>query len=142
MRWYVHFPDQGSLPNYAKELDYFGIELGALLENHTMVYVSDLSGNKPTVRSAKSGEGEKRLFFTWQGGKRRDADVALFAKAGVNIGPDTIIFHFYPAATENTLALKERDFRKRPLREIRRTFFAVVPSTDGYDFQVTRQVFY
>ncbi len=112
------------------------------MDDHSMVYISNLSAAKPSVRRAASGEGEKRLFFTWQGGKRRQADVELFGKAGINVGPDTVIFHFYPPATENTLALKERDYRNRPIRQIRRTFFAVVPSGNGFDFEVTRQAYY
>jgi hypothetical protein len=141
-RWYVYFSDEGSLAQYAKQLDYFGIEIGALMPDRTITYLSDLSAQKPTIRNAASGEGEKRLFFTWQGGKRRQADVQLFTNAGVAIGPDSIIFHFYPPATENMLALKERDYGNRPIRQIRRTFFSVVSSAGGYDFEVTRQVYY
>ena len=141
-RWYVQFAEQGSLDQYARQLDYFGIELGALLDDHTMAYLSELSSPKPVSRRAASGEAEKRLFFTWQGGKRRQADVELFNKAAVPIGPDTIIFHFYPPATENMLAVKERDFRNRPVRQIRRTFFTVVPADNGFDFEVTRQIYY
>jgi hypothetical protein len=141
-RWYVHFADQGSLTQYTAELDFFGIELGALQEDRTIVYLSQLSGGKPVVRRAVSGEGEKRLFFTWQGGKRRSADVELFQKAGVAIGPDTIVFHFYPAKTENMLALKERNYRNRPIRQIRRTFFTVMRAGSGYDFEVSRQAYY
>ncbi len=141
-RWYVQFADQGSLDAYAKQLDHFGIELGGSLDDHTMAYVSQLGSQKPVVRRAASGADEKRLFFTWQGGKRRQADVELFTKSGVSIGPDTIIFHFYPPATENMLALKERDYRNRPVRQIRRTFFTVVPADNGFDFEVTRQIYY
>ncbi|HUE13463.1 MAG TPA: hypothetical protein VMR25_04810 [Planctomycetaceae bacterium] len=141
-RWYVNFAEQGSLDQYAQQLDFFGIELGALMEDHTISYISELSSQKPVLRQAASGEGEKRLFFTWQGGKRRQADVELFTRSGVPIGPDTIIFHFYPPATENMLALKERDYRNRPVRQIRRTFFTVMPADNGFDFEVTRQIYY
>jgi len=112
------------------------------MPDRTITYLSQLSADKPVVRSAADGEEEKRLFFTWQGGKRRSADVELFTKAGVPIGPDTIIFHFYPPATENMLATRERAYRDRPVREIRRTFFQVVPAGEGFDFEVTRQVYY
>jgi hypothetical protein len=141
-RWYVFFPDEGSLSQYARELDFFGIEVGALMPDRTITYLSQLSGDKPTTRSASNGTDEKRLFFTWQGGKRRQADVELFTKAGVPIGPDTIIFHFYPAATENLLAVREKAYSNRPIRQIRRTFFTVISSGGGYDFEVTRQVYY
>jgi hypothetical protein len=141
-RWYVFFSDEGSLTQYTKQLDFFGIELGALMPDRTITYLSQLTADKPDVRNAAGGSGEKRLFFTWQGGKRRQADVQLFTKAGVPIGSDTIIFHFYPPDTENMLALKERAYRDRPVRQIRRTFFTVVPSKDGFDFDVTRQVYY
>jgi hypothetical protein len=141
-RWYVYFPDEGSLSSYTRQLDYFGIELGALMPDRTITYLSELSQDKPTARSAATGEGEKRLFFTWQGGKRRDADMQLFAKAGVPIDNTTIIFHFYPPNTENMLATKEKNYGNRPIRQIRRTFFSVVPTGTGYDFEVTRQVYY
>jgi hypothetical protein len=141
-RWYVFFPDEGSLSQYARELDFFGIELGALMPDRTITYLSQLSANTPTKRSATNGADETRLFFTWQGGKRRQADVELFTKAGVPISPDTIIFHFYPAGTENLLALREKAYSNRPIRQIRRTFFNVISSGDGYDFEVTRQVYY
>jgi hypothetical protein len=140
-RWYVFFSDEGSLAQYAKQLDYFGIELGALMPDRTMTYLSHLS-DKPEVRHASSGEGEKRLFFTWQGGKRRQADVQLFTNAGVPIGADTVIFHFYPPLTENMLATKERAYRDRPVRQIRRTFFTVIQTASGFDFEVTRQAYY
>jgi hypothetical protein len=141
-RWYVFFSDEGSLSQYAKQLDYFGIEIGALMPDRTITYLSQLSADKPVVRNAATGEGEKRLFFTWQGGKRRQADVQLFTNAGVPLGADTVIFHFYPPATENMLATKERGYRDRPVRQIRRTFFMVVPTSSGFDFEVTRQAYY
>jgi hypothetical protein len=40
------------------------------------------------------------------------------------------------------LATRERAYRDRPVREIRRTFFQVVPAGEGFDFEVTRQVYY
>ena len=50
----------------AGEFFYFKIELGALLRNGKMVYLSNVSSEKPTSRTATSGEDEKRLYMTWQ----------------------------------------------------------------------------
>lgn len=140
MRWFIRYADSASLDEYAKQLDYFGIELGAIMGKE-LVYISQLSGGRPVVRRAPGGGNEKRLFFTWQGGNRRDADVKLFQKAGVPVGNATIL-QFYPHNTENLLAKVEFEYERRKYNEIRRTYFGVrkPEKATGYEFYVTRQV--
>ncbi len=103
----------------------------------------ELSSQKPVVRRAASGEGEKRLFFTWQGGKRRQADVEFFTKAGGRHRAGYDHFSFLSAGRRR-ICWQSRSvtYRNRPVRQIRRTFFTVVPSDNGFDFEVTRQVYY
>ncbi|QDV51322.1 hypothetical protein [Gimesia fumaroli] len=140
-RWFIKFSDRGSLIDYAKQLDYFKIELGALLKNGQMIYLSNVSSDKPVTRTASSGANEKRLYMTWQGGQRRTSDLSLFKKAGHDV-TGAILFHFYPKETENKLLTKEKAYRNKKFDEIRRTYFTVRGDRRGYDFEVTRQTYF
>lgn len=141
-RWFVKFGERTAVNEYAKQLEFFGIEVGALLSDGRLAYLSKPTAAVPEVRYSKSGSGENRLYMTWQGGERRVADVQLFAKASVPIQGDTLIFHFYSKNTENTLAQLEVSYRGRPAKQIRRTYFAVEPDGSGYKFSVYRQIYF
>jgi hypothetical protein len=138
-RWYVRFSTLGSIEEYGKQLDFFGIELGAVL-NGKLTYISQLSTARPGVRTASGGKDETRLYFTWQGGNRKQADVQLFRKAGIDIG-NAPILHFYPKKTEDLLATLEFRYKNRKASDIRRTFFEVQQSRAGYEFEVVRQTY-
>ena len=139
-RWLVRFADMTNANEYAKQLDYFGIELGAVV-NGKLVYISKLSDARPVMRTANSGADEKRLYMTWQGGGRKQADIQFFRKAGFEVG-EGVMFHFYPKSTEDQLARLELDYRNRKAKEIRRTFFNVERGDKGgYTFSVSHQTF-
>jgi hypothetical protein len=141
-RWFIRFSDRVELTQYAKELDFFKIELAALLPDRRLAYISNISAATPTVRYAAGGKDESRMYMTWQGGERKFADVQLFAKAGIDVPGDAPIFHFYPPPVEAQLAQLERDYRGRPISEIKRTYFNVEPMAGGYRFIVTRQLYH
>jgi hypothetical protein len=137
-RWYVQYPDRQPLDEYARLLDYFGIEIGVLAAGKLM-YLGKLTRDPPEKRESSSGSDEKRLYMTWQGGGRRLADLQLLRKGGIEPGAGTL-FHFYPADVEQTLARLEFDYGKRKADQIRRTYFAVKTLPGGrYEFTVTRQ---
>ena len=137
-RWFVRFGDRVSLEEYAKQLDFFGIELGALFRDGRLVIVSPLSASKPKTRTLKSGKGEQRLYMTWRGGSRRDADLKIIQKAGINASA-ALVMQFYPAKTEALLANLEKRYKNRSPNQIRRTYFSVQGDRSGYKFVVTRQ---
>lgn len=140
-RWFVRFDDRGTVDAYARQLDFFGIELGALTQNK-LIYISDLSSAQPKKRERTTGKDEKRLYMNWQGqGERRQADIELFQKAGVDAS-NALIFHFYPPKTEQMLAQLEYEYAKRPAQQIRRTYFVVRRDGAGYRFAVTRQLYF
>ena len=141
-RWFVKFGEKTSVDEYAKQLQFFGIELGALLADGRLAYLSNLTAPIPQVRYVNSGAQESRLYMTWQGGERRSADVQIFAKANIDIRGDTVIFHFYSKETENELARLEAAYRNRPASQIRRTYFSVDPDGNKYRFSVFRQILY
>jgi len=139
-RWFIRYADQTSIEEYAKQLDFFGIELGALLPNGQLVIISGVSGT-PKKEIKTSGKGETRLYMTWQGGNRKEADEKLFQKAGVNIQNAITMFHFYPKKTETLLLTQEFNYAKKKASEIRRTYFVVTKQGSGYTFVVTRQIY-
>lgn len=139
-RWFVRYADGQTIDEYGRQLDFFGIELGAIVAGK-LAYASQFSQPRPHVRTVDSGTGETRLYMTWQGGSRRTADLQLLKKAGIDVGGGTV-FQFYPPAIEQQLAVLERDYRNRSADEIRRTFFAVrAGEQGGYVFYVTRQTY-
>lgn len=141
LRWFVSFSERGTLDEYATQLDFFGIELGALMPDGKLHLVSKFSQAAPVVKTVQGGADEKRLYFTWRGGSRKAGDVALFQKAGVNANNASMILHFYPSNTENVLANIELDYRKRKAIEIRRSNFVVRRAKDGFEFAVTSQTY-
>ena len=82
----------------------------------------------PTTGSTSSGKG----------GAEKQSDLALFKKAGVEIG-DENVFQFYSADAERRLAELEVRYKGRNPGEIRVTRFQVVPKGDSYDFEVVAQ---
>lgn len=137
-RWYIRFGNDASIEEYAKQLDFFDIELGVLQPQGQLFYVSGLSDN-PQKRSVETGQGENRLYMTWQSGERRASDEELLKKAGVPTTKQSVIFHFYPLKTEQLLAKLEYNYRKKAAQEIRRTYFVAQKQGNGYAFEVTRQ---
>jgi hypothetical protein len=138
-RWMVVFADKSDLNSYARQLDFFRIELGLLkaVENR-LIYVSSVSTERPLTREVRTADSEKRLFMNWEGGDRKKADADLCRKAGLD--PSGGVFlHFYPPELENRLAELELSYAGRTAAQIRRTVFEVKRSGDSYEFVVTDQ---
>lgn len=139
-RWLVRFASDASVDEYARQLDFFKIELGVITPDGKLIFANKLSEPIPTTREIRSGDGEDRLYFQWEGGPRRIADRQLFARAGVNPGRSPIL-HFYSKNTENLLAqLEYKASNAIDVKKIRRTFFDVVATNDGYAFEVDNVV--
>ncbi len=139
-RWFIRFGDRAAVDEYARQLDFFRIELGSLLPDGRLAYLSKMSTPGPQLRYVKTGASEKRLYMTWQGGERRGADVELFKKAGIEILAEYPVFHFYPPDMEAKLAQLEREYRNKTVKQIRRTYFSVDADGAGYRLRVTRQL--
>lgn len=138
-RWFITFGDEVSLREYAQQLDFFGIELGALLPDGKLIYLSRMSQPAPLKREATSGKDEQRMYMTWRGGNRKEADAKILQAIGVNPS-QAVIFHFYPQRTEQLLLTLEYQHEKLQAHQIRRTYFSVVKQGTGYEFVVVRQV--
>jgi hypothetical protein len=135
-RWVIEFQEGGSLTQYGQQLQFFGIELGAI-SGANIEYAINLNKPKPD-RRVGPGEAEKRLYFSWKEGTLKEADTQLMRLAGINTA-GKILVQFYPAETENQLAYLEETFANRKGAEIRRTRFGVRPAPKGYTFYVIDQ---
>jgi hypothetical protein len=142
-RWHrFKLPFGGTLAEYARQLDFFEIELGVVtaLDDTSVVvdYASKLSTAAPVKRRGAADE-DQRLYFTEQDLQLRDYQKQLLAKAGIAAN-STIIAMFIPAAVDQELARLELERANgRPIEEIRRTVFGIKPVGDNYSFYVMSQ---
>lgn len=137
-RWVVEFADKGNLKSYARQLDFFNIEIGCAFTDGRIFYVKGMSGNAVKREARLSGD-DKRLYMNWQGGERVKADLELLSKAGVPDPSSGTVLHFYDPATEQIMARVELKYADKPIEQIRRTYFQVRRSGNGYEFFVTDQ---
>jgi hypothetical protein len=137
-RWRIMFY-LSDLATYAKQLDFFKIELGALFKDGRLVFIKNMSAATPLSRVVFTGKAEDRLYMKWRAGTRRDADVALFRKAGIPDADDATILHFYGPETEQLLARTEVAYRNHKSAKIRSTYFTVEEDGAGYKFVVKSQ---
>ncbi len=146
-RWEIVFDSGQTELEYARQLDFFRVELGAIVDKK-IYYASNLAAARPVVKVAAGGPDDKRLYFSWRGGGRRQSDINLLTKATVPLAGSVIVLQFYPHETEQRLALLERnkleEVKKiRDLRVVRKTKFNVIKKAGGaYDFEVARQEYF
>ena len=138
-RWEVHYGDSG-LGEYARRLDFFGIELAALGGGDpTVYYAAKLAQDKPRKRTAKGGADEKRLCMTWLDPRKQAADRQLLKKAGVDT-TGRYVTQFYPDMLYKALLrLEKAQSGGRKTSEIQKTVFRVRPDGSGYRFYVGQQ---
>jgi len=137
-RWLVQFADKGNLKSYAKQLEFFKIELGCAFEDGRIYYLKNMASS-PTLRQERLNSKDQRLFMNWEGGDRVQADIELLTKAGVPDPAKGSVLHFYDPATEQTMAQIEQAYANKPIEQIRRTYFQVRRKGSGYEFFVSNQ---
>jgi hypothetical protein len=136
-RWVIVFAvEQKTADEYARQLDYFKIELGVPSGASSIEYASNLAGSG--TRRTGLAKADKRLFFIWQGQGRKAVDVQLLQRAGIQVG-NRPIFQFYPPDVEDALSQLEVRFAGRQPAQIRSTRFQVVTVGNGYEFRVVSQ---
>jgi hypothetical protein len=136
-RWSIIYNEGQTVEEYARQLDALGVELAKVVNTEQLLYISNLSAETPAKRFGV-GRSDHRLYFLWQGRGRKQSDIALFRKAGEDVGNENV-FQFYSRNAEQRLAELEVKYRGRNPGEIRVTRFQVVPKGDSYDFEVVAQ---
>lgn len=147
-RWKIRFLNRFSITGvhiYARLLDFFKIELGAVGGGSPNVdYARNLTKSKPDRRSGKP-ENEKRLYMTSQrDSATAEFDRQLLARAGITT-QGRMVIQFYPKEIEELLARLEMQ-AARPAgyahpKEILITVFGVRLKRDGYEFYVMDQYY-
>lgn len=141
-RWEIRF-NASDIETYARQLDFFGIELGALGGGSPNVqYAHHLTKPKPDCRSG-APQDEERMYMTWQDrdGPMADLDRQLLGRAGIS-SDRRVVLQFYPPEVEKQLLLleaAEAGDRKPP--EFLKTTFGVRSAGNGYEFFVVDQMF-
>lgn len=137
-RWEIRYSAGDTLDAYAKELDFFGVELAAVAPDGSVAYARYLAQPKPTVDRNRS-ETESRLYMQWRAGSsRRETDRKLLVKSGIETSGRTLV-QFIPPAVEEQLAQLEYAFAKLEAKKIRKTRFAVRQKGKSYEFYVEEQ---
>jgi hypothetical protein len=138
MRWEISFGDGNTLDIYARQLDFFKIELGVYSPGRVN-YAKNLAKSKPDVYSGPSAE-DKRLYMSWKQGRLKEADRELIAKSGIQASGRPIL-QFYPDETEQLLLHLEHDFKGKDASTIRKTRYGVRAVGKGYEFYVIDQTY-
>ncbi len=135
--WEVRFLDRNTLQTYARQLDFFGIELGVLMPGNQVAYASGLSKPKPAARVGPADQ-EQRYYLTWRQGELQQADRELLARAGID-AQKRIILKFLPPKLEAELVALERQRAGNEADQVKKTYFAIRSAGEGYRFEVTDQ---
>ena len=134
--WVIEVPAIASEREYVRLLQQFGIELAAVFEDGTVVYLENPGPQASTRRG--NVENEDRFFTVWNDGDLQYLDASLFSDAGQPTEQAKIV-HFFPPALERELNQLAISFVGRSESEIRRTRFAIERTDGAFRFVVTRQ---
>jgi len=136
-RWEIRFQG-GTLHEYARQLDTFGIELATIGADNMVHYAFHLSQKVPDRRVGPP-EAEKRMYMVWRSGPLIEADRQLLGRAGIPTR-GRILLQFYPTKTEQMLAALEKTHAgQHSVNDIRKTVFGVKPEGNQYTFYVIDQ---
>jgi len=143
-RWEIRFATTG-VQVYARQLDFFKIELGAAGGGSpTVEYASNLSAARPTRRTGKPEE-EDRLYMSYRNTDSRLAafDKQLLSKAGISTDR-RLVLQFFSKELERqlmTIEASTQAARGRKPQEYLKTIFGVRETRAGYEFFVVDQFF-
>jgi len=135
--WEVQFFKGNTVENYARQLDFFGIELGVPIPGGKILYAYNLAKLKPDTRTGPAA-AENRCYLSWRRGDLGQAETTLFSQAGHEI-KDRAVLKFLPPEIEAALAKIERGYAGEKADVVQKTRFGIRPKADGYDFYVMEQ---
>lgn len=146
-KWVVQYKTERK-DEYAKQLDYFGVEIGSLSKSSSLIeYASKLSASKPTYRSGtrKDEQAQKRVFF-----KKPDNspvtrwDKQFLEAAGASTA-NRLILNFYPQKTQAMLLNLEKaklQQDQKQFDDVKRIIFRVSNSGGKYVYSVFKVDYY
>jgi hypothetical protein len=135
--WELRFAKGSTKEKYARQLDFFGIELAVVMPDNKLFYVRDFSKPKPQTSSG-AADAEKRWYLTWREGDLIRADVDLLAAAGANTS-GRVVLKILPPKVEDKLAELEKASAGDEIGDVAKTRFGIREAGDGYEFYVIEQ---
>jgi hypothetical protein len=139
-RWEIRWISTGITP-YARQLDFFKIELAAAGGKPNVEYAFNLTKGRPDTRVGAPRE-DKRIYMTWRGDSPlRGFDIALLGRAGIATS-NRLVMQFLPEEVEDRLAwIEKENSGGRSVTEYLKTVFGVEGVRGGYEFEVLEQRF-
>jgi hypothetical protein len=137
--WEMQFPAGNTIDTYARQLDFFNIELGVLMPGNKVIYASNFANRKPTRREGPADQ-EKRYYLTWRRGGLEQADRELLSWAQINPGRN-LILKFLTRELELDLQQKEKAYAGDESKRVKTTYFGIRPRSGGYEFYVIDQTY-
>ena len=137
--WEVRFIQGNTLKTYARQLDFFRIELGVLFPGNKVEYAYNLSKSRPDRRGGPADQ-EQRYYLTWQQGGLEEADHELLGLAGI-ASEGRLVLKFIPRELELELIGLERERAGDDVDRIRATTFQIRAEGSGYAFHVVDQTY-
>ncbi len=141
-RWQIDFTAK-SIQDYALQLDFFDIEIGAIGGEIQGVDIARELSSSVKVYRIVDTENEKRLYFMWNSPSPLMLyDRQLLAKGGVSL-KDRLTLKFIPVKLENDLALLEIEYAKsrgvQEVSKIAKTVFECKGVASDFRFEVVAQ---
>jgi hypothetical protein len=136
--WEVVFPDDTTAEEYARQLEFFKIEIAAVSADGRVEYISRLTDRKPVKHVGNRGDDPRR-YLGWKSGKLHAVDRRLLGQAGISTNRKELT-HYFPPDVQRVMEQLERAYGGRKPSEIRRTRFEIHPlPQDRYEFVVVEQ---
>lgn len=134
--WEVRY-EADSLNDYASQLDYFGIELGAVsLEDNRIVRIAQLSGNRQKTESSRSEESDS-IYFSHKQRRLKRWDHAMARSMDLDFEYGVVqLFPEQVAAQMRQAELNYVSDREREIAEVENTLFEMVPDGNGWNIRV------
>jgi len=141
-QWELVFPEDTTQEEYARQLDYFKIEIAAVSRSNKdgkIEYITHVSDTKPQKRIGQRAS-EERLQIGWKSGTLHAVDRRLLTKAGISSNQKDLQ-HYFPLETQKLMEVVERAYAGRdPHGYVTRTQFGIrATKSGGYEFEVLEQ---
>lgn len=143
-RWSIKY-QAADLDEYAEQLDFFGIELGAIHETDvTIIRLSLFSGEKPlkTESTRERENGRQTIYFVPESERLLGWDWQLAGRAGITDDFHGLV-HFPRESTLDEMRAAEQkylDDHKIEINDVKKIEFEVVAKKNSWQMQISNVV--
>ena len=137
-RWIINY-SAADTDTYAKQLSFFSIDIGVVAEaKQSIKRLADPGGARRVISSDRKTEA-KNIYFVHKKQRFLAWDRALAGQAGIDTNAALTVL-FYNDQTRQIIRVVEATKLQelgKTLADVKNTIFKVVPSGNGYRFEVT-----